>query len=112
MIWSPPSSHLLAPLCARSTRCRSAGGNAVENVVHAGLQGVEFVVANTDGQALALNPAETRIQLGLKITQGLGAGSRPGIGRAAAEDTMEQLEGALDGAHKIGRASCRERVCQ
>src|SRR3546814_8743464 len=89
-----------------------AGGNAVDNMIQSGLQGVDFVVANTDAQALALNPAETRIQLGLKITQGLGAGSRPEIGRAAAEETMEQLEGALDGAHKIGRASCRERVCQ
>src|SRR3546814_12366741 len=68
-------------------------------MIQSGLQGVDFVVANTDAQALALNPAETRIQLGLKITQGLGAGSRPEIGRAAAEETMEQLEGALDGAH-------------
>src|SRR3546814_915757 len=76
-----------------------AGGNAVDNMIQSGLQGVDFVVANTDAQALALNPAETRIQLGLKITQGLGAGSRPEIGRAAAEETMEQLEGALDGAH-------------
>ncbi len=76
-----------------------AGGNAVDNMIQSGLQGVDFVVANTDAQALALNPAETRIQLGLKITQGLGAGSRPEIGRAAAEETMDQLEAALDGAH-------------
>src|SRR3546814_145262 len=68
-----------------------AGGNAVENMIQSGLQGVDFVVANTDAQALALNPAETRIQLGLKITQGLGAGSRPEIGRAAAVATMEQV---------------------
>ena len=76
-----------------------AGGNAVDNMIQSGLQGVDFVVANTDAQALALNPAETRIQLGLKITQGLGAGSRPEIGRAAAEETMDQVESALDGAH-------------
>src|SRR3546814_21001157 len=67
-----------------------AGGNAVDNMIQSGLQGVDFVVANTDAQALALNPAETRIQLGLKITQGRGAGPRPEIGRAAAEETREQ----------------------
>src|SRR5687768_8313098 len=76
-----------------------AGGNAVNNMIAAGLQGVDFVVANTDAQALAAAAAETRIQLGLKITQGLGAGARPEIGRAAAEETIEQLEGALDGSH-------------
>lgn len=76
-----------------------AGGNAVDNMIQSGLQGVDFVVANTDAQALALNPAENRIQLGLKITQGLGAGSRPEIGKAAAEETMEQVESALEGAH-------------
>jgi len=76
-----------------------AGGNAVTNMIQSGLQGVDFVVANTDAQALSANPAETRIQLGLRITQGLGAGSRPEIGRAAAEETMDQLESALDGAH-------------
>ncbi len=76
-----------------------AGGNAVTNMVNSGLQGVDFVVANTDAQALAANPAETRIQLGLKITQGLGAGARPEIGRAAAEETIDQLDAALDGSH-------------
>ncbi|MGI4878813.1 MAG: cell division protein FtsZ [Janthinobacterium lividum] len=76
-----------------------AGGNAVTNMITSGLQGVDFVVANTDAQSLAVSQAETRIQLGLKITQGLGAGSRPEIGRAAAEETIEQLEAALDGCH-------------
>ncbi len=76
-----------------------AGGNAVTNMITANLQGVDFVVANTDAQSLAISPAETRIQLGLKITQGLGAGSRPEIGRAAAEETIEQLEAALEGCH-------------
>ncbi len=76
-----------------------AGGNAVTNMIVSGLQGVDFVVANTDAQSLAVSEAETRIQLGLKITQGLGAGSRPEIGRAAAEETIEQIEAALDGCH-------------
>ncbi len=76
-----------------------AGGNAVTNMINAQLQGVDFVVANTDAQVLALSKAETRIQLGLKITQGLGAGSRPEIGRAAAEETLDQIEAALEGSH-------------
>src|ERR1700754_666715 len=76
-----------------------AGGNAIANMIDAEVQGVDFLVANTDAQALNASPAESRIQLGMKITQGLGAGSRPEIGRAAAEETMEQGEKALDGAH-------------
>src|SRR5207237_5432694 len=76
-----------------------AGGNAVANMIAAQLQGVDFVVANTDAQALQASPAETRIQLGLKITQGLGAGSRPEIGKASAEETLDQLENALEGCH-------------
>jgi cell division protein FtsZ len=76
-----------------------AGGNAIANMIASDVQGVDFLVANTDAQALNASPAESRIQLGLKITQGLGAGSRPEIGRAAAEETIEQVERALDGAH-------------
>ncbi|WP_310496679.1 cell division protein FtsZ [Sandarakinorhabdus sp.] len=76
-----------------------AGCNAVANMIAADLMGVEFIVANTDAQQLATSPAATRIQLGLKITQGLGAGARPEIGRAAAEETLEQIEHALEGAH-------------
>ncbi len=76
-----------------------AGGNAVTNMINSNLQGVDFVVANTDAQSLAISQAETRIQLGLQITQGLGAGSRPEIGRAAAEETIDQIEAALDGCH-------------
>ena len=76
-----------------------AGGNAVTNMINSGLMGVDFIVGNTDAQALAYSPAETRIQLGLKITQGLGAGSRPEIGRAAAEETLDILDAALDGSH-------------
>lgn len=76
-----------------------AGGNAVNNMIRSGLQGVDFVVANTDAQALSGSQAETRLQLGLKCTQGLGAGSRPEIGRAAAEETLEQIEHTMDGSH-------------
>ena len=76
-----------------------AGGNAVANMMRADVQGVDFVVANTDAQALNSSTADRRIQLGLKITQGLGAGSRPEIGRAAAEETIEDIERALEGAH-------------
>ncbi|HET9354765.1 MAG TPA: cell division protein FtsZ [Sphingomicrobium sp.] len=76
-----------------------AGGNAVANMIRRDVQGVDFIVANTDAQALNASTADRRLQLGLKITQGLGAGSRPEIGRAAAEETIEDLERALDGSH-------------
>ena len=76
-----------------------AGGNAVANMMRADVQGVDFIVANTDAQALNASTADRRIQLGLKITQGLGAGSRPEIGRAAAEETIEEIERALEGTH-------------
>jgi len=79
--------------------CGGAGGNAVANMIANSVQGVDFIVANTDAQALNSSAAERRIQLGLKITQGLGAGSRPEIGRAAAEEALEQVERALDGSH-------------
>ena len=76
-----------------------AGGNAIANMMNADVQGVDFVVANTDAQALNHSSADRRIQLGLKITQGLGAGSRPEIGRAAAEETLDEIVAALEGAH-------------
>jgi cell division protein FtsZ len=76
-----------------------AGGNAVANMIRADVQGVDFIVANTDAQALNTSSADRRIQLGLKITQGLGAGSRPEIGRAAAEESLEEINQALEGAH-------------
>src|SRR5687768_12418284 len=76
-----------------------AGGNAIANMIRADVLGVEFLVANTDAQALKQSSAGHRIQLGVKITQGLGAGSRPEIGRAAAEETIEQVQKALEGAH-------------
>jgi len=76
-----------------------AGGNAVNNMVNANLLGVDFVVANTDAQALAVSSAERRIQLGAKVTRGLGAGSRPEIGQAAAEEAIDLITEQLTGAH-------------
>ncbi|WP_295498384.1 cell division protein FtsZ [Sphingorhabdus sp. EL138] len=76
-----------------------AGGNAVANMIKAKVEGVDFVVANTDAQALNASPADYRIQIGPEITQGLGAGSRPEVGRAAAEETIEQVKSALAGCH-------------
>ncbi|HEY0044870.1 MAG TPA: cell division protein FtsZ [Allosphingosinicella sp.] len=76
-----------------------AGGNAIANMIQSEVQGVDFIVANTDAQALNASPADRRIQLGLRITQGLGAGSRPEIGKAAAEEAIDEIEAALEGAH-------------
>jgi len=76
-----------------------AGGNAVNNMIESGLQGVEFVVMNTDAQALLMSKAERVIQAGLVVTQGLGAGSHPEVGRAAAEEVMEEIRDHLIGAH-------------
>ena len=76
-----------------------AGGNAIANMIRAEIEGVDFIVANTDAQALNTSIAEHRIQLGPEITQGLGAGSRPEVGRAAAEETLPEIERALDGVH-------------
>ncbi len=78
-----------------------AGGNAVNNMIAAGLPGVDFVVANTDAQALTSSTAETRLQLGTKCTQGLGAGARPEIGRAAAEEAMDMIEHTMEGSHMV-----------
>jgi len=76
-----------------------AGGNAIANMIGAQVDGVDFIVANTDAQALNASPAERRIQLGPRITEGLGAGSRPDIGRAAAEETIAEVLEMLDGVH-------------
>ncbi len=78
-----------------------AGGNAIANMINAGIEGVDFIVVNTDAQALNNSIADTRIQLGPAITQGLGAGARPEVGRAAAEETLVELERALDGVHMV-----------
>ncbi len=76
-----------------------AGGNAVNNMVAAALKGVDFVCANTDAQALSHSQAEQKIQLGAELTQGLGAGARPEVGRAAAEETMDLIVEHLEGCH-------------
>ena len=76
-----------------------AGGNAIANMIAAEIEGVEFIVANTDAQALATSPAERRIQLGPDITGGLGAGARPEVGKAAAEETVAEIERALEGVN-------------
>ncbi len=78
-----------------------AGGNAVNNMIQSNLEGVEFVVANTDSQAIAQSLCSRTLQLGRNITQGLGSGSRPDIGRAAAEEALEEILADLDGAHMV-----------
>ncbi len=78
-----------------------AGGNAVNNMIAAGLQGVDFVVANTDAQALTLSKAERIVQMGTQVTEGLGAGSQPEVGRAAAEEVIDELRDHLNGAHMV-----------
>jgi len=78
-----------------------AGGNAVNNMIRAGLQGVDFVVANTDVQALAMAETERIIQMGVQVTAGLGAGSRPDVGRAAAEEVLDEISAHLSGAHMV-----------
>ncbi len=78
-----------------------AGGNAVNNMIASGLQGVEFIVANTDAQALTSSRAERVIQMGAQVTQGLGAGAQPEVGRAAAEEAIETIQDHLAGAHMV-----------
>ena len=78
-----------------------AGGNAVNNMIVSGLVGVDFIVANTDAQALASSRAERIIQMGLQVTEGLGAGSKPEVGRAAAEEAIEEIRDHLAGAHMV-----------
>ncbi len=78
-----------------------AGGNAVNNMITAGLQGVDFVVANTDAQALTMSKSERIIQMGTQVTEGLGAGSQPEVGRAAAEEVLDEIRDHLSGAHMV-----------
>jgi len=78
-----------------------AGGNAVNNMIVSGLLGVEFIVANTDAQALTSSKSERIIQMGLQVTEGLGAGSQPEVGRAAAEEAIEEIRDHLSGAHMV-----------
>ncbi len=96
----PPSVEELRPRIT-VIGVGGAGGNAIANMIEAEIEGVDFIVANTDAQALNSSSAEHRIQLGPDITQGLGAGSRPEVGRAAAEETVEDIERALEGVNMV-----------
>src|SRR4029077_5628123 len=78
-----------------------AGGNAVNNMITAGLQGVDFVVANTDAQALTMSKAERIIQMGTQVTEGLGTGLQPEGGRAAADEVIDEIRDHLTGAHMV-----------
>ncbi|MEJ1161567.1 cell division protein FtsZ [Prosthecomicrobium sp. N25] len=78
-----------------------AGGNAVNNMITTGLHGVDFVVANTDAQALTLTKSDRVIQMGVAVTEGLGAGSQPEVGRAAAEEVIDEIADHLSGAHMV-----------
>jgi cell division protein FtsZ len=78
-----------------------AGGNAVNNMIESGLEGVEFVVSNTDAQALASSKAPRVIQMGIQVTEGLGAGSQPEVGRAAAEEVIDEIRDQLAGSHMV-----------
>ena len=78
-----------------------AGGNAVNNMIAAKLEGVDFIVANTDAQALAQSKAEHRIQLGAHVTEGLGAGAQPDVGRAGAEESLDEILEHLSGSHMV-----------
>ena len=78
-----------------------AGGNAVNNMIASGLDGVDFVCANTDAQALALSKSPRIIQLGVSVTEGLGAGSHPEVGQAAAEESFDEINDHLSGSHMV-----------
>ncbi|MFT9325553.1 MAG: cell division protein FtsZ, partial [Acetobacter sp.] len=97
----PPQTH--ADFSPRITVIGVGGGgtNAVDNMIASNLQGVEFVVANTDAQSLAKSLADSRIQLGPHLTHGLGAGAKPEVGRAAAEEAADEIARYLDGAHMV-----------
>src|SRR6202035_100138 len=97
---TPPDIHELKP---RITvfGVGGAGGNAVNNMITAGLQGVDFVVANTDAQALTMSKAHRIIQMGTQVTQGLGAGSQPDVGAAAAQEVIDEIRDHLTGANMV-----------
>jgi len=97
---TPPD---IADLKPRITVCGvgGAGGNAVNNMITAGLQGVDFLVANTDAQALTMSKAQRIIQMGTAVTQGLGAGSQPDVGAAAAQEVIDEIRDHLTGANMV-----------
>jgi hypothetical protein len=89
-----------------------AGCNAVNNMIMSGLTGVDFIVANTDAQALATSRAERIIQLGLQVTEGLGAGAQPEVGRAAAEETIEEIREHAQFVLVLAPEGTRKKVTQ
>ncbi|WP_298258909.1 cell division protein FtsZ [Bradyrhizobium sp.] len=97
---TPPDIHELKP---RITvfGVGGAGGNAVNNMITAGLQGVDFVVANTDAQALTMSKAQRIIQMGTQVTQGLGAGSQPDVGAAAAQEVLDEIRDHISGVNMM-----------
>ena len=97
---SMPATHQLKPRIT-VIGVGGAGGNAVNNMITSHLEGVDFVVANTDAQALAQSLSERRTQMGVSITEGLGAGSRPDIGRAAAEESIDEIVEHLTGSNMV-----------
>ena len=97
---SVPPTHELKPRIT-VIGVGGAGCNAVNNMISSHLEGVEFVVSNTDAQSLANSQAQMRVQLGANVTQGLGAGARPEIGRAAADESLEQILEHIDGTHML-----------
>jgi cell division protein FtsZ len=98
-VFAPPTKELKPRIVVFGVG--GAGGNAVNNMIDAGLQGVEFVVANTDSQQLAFSKTDKRIQLGVNVTQGLGAGAHPEVGMSAAEESAMEIGEHLDGAHMV-----------
>ncbi len=78
-----------------------AGGNAINNMIDSNLQGVEFIAANTDAQALEISKASMKLQMGVKLTEGLGAGANPQVGRDAALENYESIKSALEGSHMV-----------
>ena len=97
---SVPPTHELKPRIT-VIGVGGAGCNAVNNMISSHLEGVEFIVSNTDAQSLANSQAQMRVQLGANVTQGLGAGARPEIGRAAADESLEQILEHIDGTHML-----------
>ena len=78
-----------------------AGGNAINNMIASGIDGVDFIAANTDSQALVSSSAETRLQLGITLTEGLGAGAQPEVGEAAAKEAIDEIRAAIEGSHMV-----------
>src|ERR1700741_2754174 len=98
--YSAPTVHDLKPRIV-VFGVGGAGGNAVNNMIDARLQGVDFVVANTDAQALTPGPPQNRLQLGHSITEGLGGGAPPEVGQAAAHVSQPEIIEMLEGAHMV-----------